>query len=412
MRTYINMRKIELALCLAAVSALCSHEASAQYRTGPAQADSLVQQTLSAADTASVPVVITLEQALQIALSENVSVKVADQEIQRSSYAKKGVYASLFPQIDLSGTYQRTIKKQVMYMDLDMGAVGGGSSDGDGAGSGEGFTMPDTSEGLEVGRWNTWAAGLNATMPLVNPQLWKNMKISGMEVEMAIEKARSSRLDMVTQVKQAYFGTLLAKEVFQVYRDVYENAVSNYRETEKKFKALSKGYQSIFKLTIALALNVPYVIFDEPVLGLDANHRELFYDLLLKEFQENERTLIIATHLIEEVANIIEEVVLIDNGRVLLQESTEELLETGYCVSGFAKDVDVYCRDKNVIGEDELGSLKLAYILGERTAVPQGSSLQITAMNLQKLFVKLTEKAVTGEAVTGKAVTGKGDMKL
>ena len=72
----------------------------------------------------------------------------------------------------------------------------------------------------------------------------------------------------------------------------------------KKFKALSKGYQSIFKLTVALSLNVPYVIYDEPVLGLDANHRELFYDLLLKDYENSERTIIIATHLIEEVANL------------------------------------------------------------------------------------------------------------
>ena len=72
----------------------------------------------------------------------------------------------------------------------------------------------------------------------------------------------------------------------------------------KKFKALSKGYQSIFKLTVALSLNVPYIIFDEPVLGLDANHRELFYDLLLKDYENSGRTIIIATHLIEEVANL------------------------------------------------------------------------------------------------------------
>lgn len=86
-------------------------------------------------------------------------------------------------------------------------------------------------------------------------------------------------------------------------------------DTSKRFKALSKGYQSIFKLTVALSLNVPYVIFDEPVLGLDANHRELFYNLLLKEYENNERTIIIATHLIEEIANLIEEVVFIDQGK-------------------------------------------------------------------------------------------------
>ena len=163
-------------------------------------------------------------------------------------------------------------------------------------------------------------------------------------------------------------------------------------DTNKRFKALSKGYQSIFKLIIALSLNVPYVIFDEPVLGLDANHRELFYSLLLKEFENNERTLIIATHLIEEVSNIIEEVVLIDKGKILVQETVEELLEKGYSVSGAAQEVDHYCVGRNVIGYDELGGLKVAYILGEKTVLPQESNLQITAMNLQKLFVKMTEK--------------------
>lgn len=163
-------------------------------------------------------------------------------------------------------------------------------------------------------------------------------------------------------------------------------------DTNKRFKALSKGYQSIFKLIIALSLNVPYVIFDEPVLGLDANHRELFYSLLLKEFENNERTLIIATHLIEEVSNIIEEVVLIDKGKILVQETVEELLEKGYSVFGAAQEVDHYCVGRNVIGYDELGGLKVAYILGEKTVLPQESNLQITAMNLQKLFVKMTEK--------------------
>ena len=163
-------------------------------------------------------------------------------------------------------------------------------------------------------------------------------------------------------------------------------------DTNKRFKALSKGYQSIFKLIIALSLNVPYVIFDEPVLGLDANHRELFYSLLLKEFENNERTLIIVTHLIEEVSNIIEEVVLIDKGKILVQETVEELLEKGYSVSGAAQEVDHYCVGRNVIGYDELGGLKVAYVLGEKTVLPQESNLQITAMNLQKLFVKMTEK--------------------
>lgn len=59
---------------------------------------------------------------------------------------------------------------------------------------------------------------------------------------------------------------------------------------------------------------------------------------------------------------------------------------------GGAQEVDHYCEGKNVIGYDELGGLKIAYVLGEKTALPQGSNLQVTAMNLQKLFVKMTEK--------------------
>ena len=133
-------------------------------------------------------------------------------------------------------------------------------------------------------------------------------------------------------------------------KKAFEIAEKINLDLNKKIKALSKGYQSIFKLTIALALNVPYVIFDEPVLGLDANHRELFYDLLLKDYENSQRTIIIATHLIEEVSNIIEEVVLIDKGKVLLQDSVDSLLEAGYSVSGLANEVDAYCVDKNVIG--------------------------------------------------------------
>ena len=255
------MRKIIPIICFPLALALSCICASAQYRTDiGAGAESGTENILEDADTSDIPVVITLEQALQIALSENVSVKVADQEIQRTDYARKGTYASLFPQIDVSGSYQRTIKKQVMYMDLDMG--GGTSGEGGSAGDGSGDSALagfDTSEGLEVGRWNTWAAGLNATMPLVNTQLWKSLKVSGLEVELAIEKARSSRLDMVTQVKQAFFATLLAKESFQVYKDVYENAVTNCQETEKKFRAQKATEYDLTRAKTNVANAVPDV---------------------------------------------------------------------------------------------------------------------------------------------------------
>lgn len=255
------MKKIIAFGLVSASLALLPLEGFAQYKKkkdGKETPKTEVQLILEEADSAETPVVISLEQALKIALSENIAVKVADKEIERTKYAKKGTYASLFPQIDATGSYQRTIKKQVMYMDFDMSSFGGGSTAGSGsAGSGSGSTgggsgSAGTGEGsgtgsgsttsssknnggLEVGRWNTWSAGVSASMPVVNAQLWKSIKISGMDVELAVEKARASRLDMVSQVKNAYYAVLFSKEAFNVYKEVYENAMTNYAETEKKY---------------------------------------------------------------------------------------------------------------------------------------------------------------------------------
>ena len=221
-------------------------------------------------DTTKTATVITLEDALKIALSENASVRVADKEIERTGYARKGTYASLFPQIDLTGSFQRTIKKQVMYMDMDMSDfMGGGSSSGSGSeGSEGGSTGSETSSpmagmpgggGIEVGRWNTYNLGVSASMPLINAQLWKSLKISGQNVELAVEKARSSRLDMVTQVKQSYYAVLLAKEALNVYKDVYDNAVKNFEQTQMRYNAQKASELDYTRAKSTVANAIPNV---------------------------------------------------------------------------------------------------------------------------------------------------------
>ena len=197
---------------------------------------------VSAQDDAQETTVLTLDQAIRIALSENIAVRVADKDIERAEYARKGTYAALFPQVDGSASYSRTIKKQVMYMDFDMGSImgGGGEEGAEGAETKAGGSDGGGSKnggGIEVGRWNTYSAGVQASMPLVNAQLWKSLEISGQDVELAVERARSSRLETVTQVKQAFYGVLLAKEALKVYQEVYENALDNFQQTEKKYNA-------------------------------------------------------------------------------------------------------------------------------------------------------------------------------
>lgn len=158
---------------------------------------------------------------------------------------------------------------------------------------------------------------------------------------------------------------------------------------KSKIKALSTGYKSIFKNVLALSVNTPFVFLDEPVLGLDANHRELFYKLLIEKYIETPSTYVISTHLIEEVANIIEEVVIIKKGEIIKKESRDRLLGQGYSVSGAAAAVDRYANGRNVIGMDTLGGLKSAYILGTPDK-DQAVGLEFSTLDLQKLFIQLT----------------------
>ena len=178
------------------------------------------------------PLVLTLEQALQIALSENPTVKIADQTIVSKKYAKKGAYASLWPEISASATYQRYIKKQRLH-----------------------FNGAD----IEVGTANNISAGVNAALPVVNVQLWKSLKLSAMDVELAVEQARSSRVDMVEQVSKAFYQVLLAKDSYNVYKRVYDNAVENHRIVEKKYSVGAVSEYDFIRSQVSVANAEPNV---------------------------------------------------------------------------------------------------------------------------------------------------------
>lgn len=196
-----------------------------------------------------------------------------------------------------------------------------------------------------------------------------------------------------------YPSTMRIKDVFKWSQAFYPNMDMDYAlrlsemfqlNTKKRVRELSKGYESIFQVVIALSCNAPILLLDEPVLGLDANFRDLFYKELLRNYSENPRTIIISTHLIEEAADVIEHVVIIKNGEVLLQEETQSLLSRGYTVTGPQGRVDEFIQGKNVLGTDVLGGIKSAYILEklDKTSVPEG--LEVSGMNLQNLFIHLT----------------------
>lgn len=163
-------------------------------------------------------------------------------------------------------------------------------------------------------------------------------------------------------------------------------------DINQKFGKLSTGYNSIFKLILALCLPVKFVLLDEPVLGLDANHRELFYSELIQSYSDNPRTFIISTHLIEEVANIISDVIVLDQGRVILNQPVEDVLAKTNSVVGPEKDVDQYTQGLNVIGHDNMGSIRANYVYGDLDDRILPDTVQLSNFDLQKLFIYLTNQ--------------------
>ncbi|MCH5297304.1 MAG: ABC transporter ATP-binding protein [Ruminococcus sp.] len=158
-----------------------------------------------------------------------------------------------------------------------------------------------------------------------------------------------------------------------------------------KIRGLSTGQSTILKLIVGLCINKPYLIFDEPVNGLDANHREQFYRHLLEKYIEDPCTIIVSTHLIDEIANIVEEVIIIDNGKIVVQKSKDEFLSEGFAISGKSDIVDEFAKNYEIIDCEQFGMTKTIYVIGDiPDLIP--NEIEISQLNLQKLFIKLTNQ--------------------
>ena len=229
--------------------------------------------------------VLSLDDAIRIALSENTSVKVADMEIRRQEYAKKGSYGALFPQINASGMYSYAIQKQKVFFGSDddsgSGSGGGMASMMSGlmdpimyyieqlyAGTGVPFVPYEappvdpsagssSSDPIEMGRRNQVQLGLSAAMPLVNLQLWESLRLSGDQVELAVEQARNSRLGTVSSVKQAYYAVLMAKASYDVYDAVFQNAVHNLKLTERRYNVQKASEMDLARAQSSYAAAIP-----------------------------------------------------------------------------------------------------------------------------------------------------------
>ena len=165
---------------------------------------------------------------------------------------------------------------------------------------------------------------------------------------------------------------------------------------KRPIKKLSRGQLSAVGVIIGIASRAEITFFDEPYLGLDAVARQIFYDRLLEDYAEHPRTIILSSHLIDEVSNLLEKVIVVEGGHVLLDEDTEALRERATSVVGDADAVDAFVAGREVLHRESLGRVASVTVLGALTpderARMRDAGLELAPVSLQQLVVRLTQR--------------------
>lgn len=200
-------------------------------------------------------VTLSLDDCVRIALSESPTIKVADLDVTRVDYSKKEVLGQLLPSISFDGTYSRMLAKQVAYMNMDaFSGLGESSSDDDSETTDDDSSASSSkmSNGIKMGLDNSFQLGFTASMPLIAPQLWQTLKLSDNQIAQSLEQARASRLDLVNQVKNAYYALLLANDSKKVIQESYDMAALTYDIYSKQNSVGAASEYDVLRASVAM----------------------------------------------------------------------------------------------------------------------------------------------------------------
>jgi ABC-2 type transport system ATP-binding protein len=170
---------------------------------------------------------------------------------------------------------------------------------------------------------------------------------------------------------------------------------------DKQVKQLSSGMQSALNVTIGLANRSAITIFDEAYNGMDAPTREIFYKEVLEDHSKHPRTIILSTHLVSEMDYLFEEVVILNKGKVLINEPIDQLIDRGASITGAAQDVEEFVHNMKQLNTQQLGGTKSIMVYGEITEEKRRESrqkgLEVGPVSLQDLFIHLTNEEIENE---------------
>lgn len=191
------------------------------------------------------------------------------------------------------------------------------------------------------------------------------------------------RIKNVLKIYSYFYPTWdqsLADELIRIYK----------LDPNRKIKSLSKGMESAVGIIVGLASKAPITIYDEPYIGLDAAARKKFYEILIEEYEAEKRMIIFSTHLIDEVSLFFEEILILQEGKLILKENAEELRQQTCAVSGSIEEVEKYIADKSVIQTKQLVGMMTAYIYGDSNQA-KAAGLSVEGIPIQDLMIYLTE---------------------
>ena len=247
-------------------------------------------------------------------------------------------------------------------------------------------------------------AGKTTLMKLLTGQIFATsgeMRVLG---ENPVENAEVLSKTCFIQESQKYPDGFRPSDILRIAEGLYpawdqglaRELVADFRLPEKRaIKKLSRGQLSAVGIIIGLASRAPLTFFDEPYLGLDAVARRLFFDRLLADFSEHPRTVILSTHHLDEVSNLLEHVVLLDEGRVAISAEAEELQSAAIEVSGRLDEVTAFIAGADVLRVQEIGALATATVHAEPGSADRAraAGLQVAPVSLQNYIVHRTTAA-------------------
>ncbi len=183
---------------------------------------------------------------------------------------------------------------------------------------------------------------------------------------------------------------------------------------KKTIKKLSRGQLSAVGVIIGLASRAEVTFFDEPYLGLDAVARQLFYDRLLEDYAQHPRTIILSSHLIDEVANLLERVIVIDRGRIVMDEDTDAVRDRAANIVGDSAAVEAFVGGREVLHRESLGRVSSVTVIGELTSADRErlaeAGLDVAPVSLQQLIVRTTQHHAEARPSTADPALSEGAL--